>query len=393
MKYQRGHRRKRNRVRRFVRLRDFRVWRSIAIIPFLLLGAIIGIALGTREPSPASHVEKQLAGKALAPKHASQPRVIATPQSPGASPHLPKVSQEEEPHLPYEETFGPSSAKSAVQGAEEERERRPVLLGSVPVLALKPFGRPKPLWLQNASAMPDIRGRPMIALVIDDVGVDRKRSLRAMHLPGSVTLSFLPYALEVQREAQQARALGHEIMVHVPMEPESPDVDPGPNALRVTDSPTEIQRRLDWDLGRFSGYVAVNNHMGSKFTRDPEGMRIVLDTIKARGIFFLDSRTTSTTVGLHLAEILGVPHLGRDVFLDNVETREEVSTRLAEVERVARRYGYGIAIGHPHDATLDVLEKWTREIEERGFVLVPISTVMRVRLATDQARQRAQAGG
>lgn len=368
---------------------DPRVRRVAFVVAALLLGGAIGLVLGIRTPALAP--QKQVAQKASTPvsKHVAPPRAIeALPSS--ATPN----AASEEPRLAYREITEPEAAKSVpARAGTEGRERKPVLLGSLSTLALEPFKGPRPLWLQNASAMPDIHGRPMIALVIDDVGLDRKRSERAMHLPGAVTLSFLPYALEVQRQVQQAKALGHEIMMHVPMEPDSPTVDPGPNALRVKDTLPEVQRRLDWDLARFSGYVAVNNHMGSKFTRDPEGMRVVLDTLKARGVFFLDSRTTGASVGSRLAGELGLPHLERDVFLDNVETHEEVSMRLAELERVARRYGYGIAIGHPHDATLDMLEKWTRTVEERGFVLVPISAVMRVRLATEQARLRTQIGG
>lgn len=233
----------------------------------------------------------------------------------------------------------------------------------------------------------------MVAIVIDDVGIDRKRAERAMHLPGPVTLSFMTYAPEVVQQVRAARAAGHEIMVHVPMEPENPTIDPGPNVLRARDGTTEILRRLDWDLRQFSGYVAINNHMGSKFTQNPEEMLPVLRAIKSRGLFFLDSRTTGASVGGRLARQIGLPHLERDVFLDNVDAPAAVSARLAETERTARHYGYAIAIGHPRDVTLDVLAKWTADAGKRGLVLVPISTVMRFRLATEPDRPKLQQVG
>ena len=267
-----------------------------------------------------------------------------------------------------------------------EHEPKPVLLANLANFAEKPIEGPKPLWLRNARTIPDTHGLPIIALVIDDVGLDRKRAERAMRLPAPVTLSFMTYAPEAFSQAQEAIALGHEIMVHFPMEPDNPHIDPGPHALRVGESATEIEQNLAWGLGQFAGYVAVNNHMGSKFTRDAEGMRIVMQELKARGLFFLDSRTTASTVGPGIAREVGLPHLERDVFLDNIDTREEVSARLAELERTARHYGYAIAIGHPRDITLGVLEKWTAEIQSRGLALVPISGVMRLRLTAGQMK-------
>ena len=300
------------------------------------------------------------------------------------------ITAQKDPSIVYEEVIEepvphPATVPPPHPGAGE---RKPILLAVLAHLALKPALGPQPAWLKNARAMPEIRGRPMVALVIDDAGVDRKRTERAMRLPPLVTMSFLPYAPEVARQVQEAQERGHEIIVHVPMEPENGNVDPGPNALRVGDSNAEILRRLDWSLSRFSGYVGINNHMGSKFTQDAQAMRSVLEALKARGLLFLDSRTTPASVGAKLARELGLPTLERDVFLDNVDSREAVAARLAEVARTARRDGYVIAIGHPRDATLDVLERWTRDAESEGLALVPLSAVMRALIAAglDQAR-------
>ena len=79
----------------------------------------------------------------------------------------------------------------------------------------------------------------------------------------------------------------------------------------------------------------------------------------------------------------------RDVFLDNVDSREEVAARLAEVARTARRDGYAIAIGHPRDATLDVLERWTRDADRESLALVPLSAVMRALIAAGLGQARS----
>ncbi|UUX50349.1 divergent polysaccharide deacetylase family protein [Nisaea acidiphila] len=234
-------------------------------------------------------------------------------------------------------------------------------------------------WVQNALPTDLPSGRPMIALVIDDVGIDRRRSDAIVALPGPLTLSYLTYAKDLDRQTAAARAGGHELMVHMPMQPKSADADPGPNVLRVRDKPVDLAKKIDWGLSRFGGYVGVNNHMGSRFTSDRAGMNAVMEALKLRGLFFLDSVTAPDTAGPAAAEALGVPVLKRDVFLDNEDSPEEVRYRLEQVEKIARKSGAAIAIGHPHDATITVLRDWIPDAKARGFAIVPITVLVRRR--------------
>lgn len=237
----------------------------------------------------------------------------------------------------------------------------------------------QPAWRKFAALAEAPEGRPMIAVIIDDMGVDRGRSARAIRLPAAVTLSFLPYASGLTRQVEAARRLGHELMVHLPMEPEGTGVDPGPNVLRVGDRPEKLRRHLDTALASFSGYVGLNNHMGSLFTADAPAMRRLLEAVNARGLLFVDSRTTAKTVGPEVARALGVPFAERDVFLDDDPSAPAVIAELRRVEEVARRNGSAIAIGHPRDATLDALEGWLWGLNRRGFALVPVSAIVKYR--------------
>jgi len=236
-----------------------------------------------------------------------------------------------------------------------------------------------PAWKKFAVAAPPVLGRPVIAVVIDDMGLDRRRSARAAALPGPLTLSWLPYAPDVGRQAAAARASGHEVLVHVPMQPQGRE-DPGPHALTVDLAPEQIHQRLGADLDLLPDAVGVNNHMGSRFTRDVRAMLPVAEELKRRGLLFLDSRTAGGSIAASVAREAGVPTVERDVFLDNEPTVEAVRARLAEVEALARRRGIAIAIGHPHDATIEALEPWLRSLGERGFVLIPISAAVQYRL-------------
>jgi polysaccharide deacetylase 2 family uncharacterized protein YibQ len=185
----------------------------------------------------------------------------------------------------------------------------------------------------------------------------------------------MTYAPNAAHLADQARKAGHEIMVHVPMEAINRDADPGKNALLTSLSRAEILQRLDWDLSQFQGYVGINNHMGSRFTQDAAGMQVVLESLKARGLLFLDSRTIASSVGDALAGQLGVTHLKRDVFLDNVIDEADIRRELARAEAVARKQGFAIAIGHPHPDTVEALRQWIPAAKARGFVLVPITAI------------------
>lgn len=237
-----------------------------------------------------------------------------------------------------------------------------------------------PAWLENAVAFAVPPSKPTIAVVLDDVGVAPGHAALAIDLPAVVTLSFMTYAPDVADMAARAHAKGHELMLHVPMEPLDGDVDPGPRVLRVDASEAEILANLDWGLRRFPRYIGINNHMGSRFTQDERAMRVVLRELKRRSLLFLDSRTIGNTVGDTLAARMGVPHVMRDVFLDNEMDQAAVMKQLVQAERIAAAKGQAIAIGHPHPATIAAIRAWIPEAEARGFVIVPLSAVAKQRL-------------
>ncbi|MDD9905888.1 MAG: divergent polysaccharide deacetylase family protein [Rhodospirillaceae bacterium] len=240
--------------------------------------------------------------------------------------------------------------------------------------------RGTPQWLANAVPSPAINGRPMIAIVIDDLGLSQKRARRTIALPGPITLAFLPYGHNLRKLTKEGRAAGHELIIHMNMEPKDHDVDPGPKALLTSLDPSEIHNRLLWAFQQFDGYIGISNHMGSRFTEWPDGMEVVVKALKRRGLLYFDSVTSTKSVGPALARAHGAAYASRDVFLDHDRNAKAVVRQLAQTERVARRRGYAIAIGHPHDVTIDALQKWLPDVVARGFVIVPLSAIVRRRL-------------
>lgn len=278
----------------------------------------------------------------------------------------------------------PRPGGAADDGYRPEGQEDPppqVQEASVPLILPQPPVSPAtpdtPAWRRFAVAAPRTAGQPMIAVVLDDMGVDKKRSVRTLALRAPLTLAFMTYAEDLEHETAAARQRGHELMLHVPMQPQGEAYDPGPDVLEVGLSSEEIRRRLNWGLDRFEGFVGVNNHMGSRFTADAAGMRVVMEELRRRGLLFLDSVTTDKSVAPEAARRAGVPFAARNVFIDNEQSVAAVKAQLAKVEAYARKHGAAIAIGHPHDATIEALSAWLPTLEAHGFVLVPLTAIVK----------------
>ena len=242
------------------------------------------------------------------------------------------------------------------------------------VLPPQDADQPTPAWLRNAVASA-ADGRPAIALVIDDMGYNRRAAAAINRLRAPLTLAFLPYATKLDEQTRAARAAGHELLVHVPMEPRGREW-PGPNALTSQLEPAELISRLRMQLSSFRGFVGINNHMGSLLTTDPMRMAVLMTELRRLGLLFLDSRTTPQSIAGREAERMGVPHAQRDVFIDNDLDRGSVLRALESAERIARHHGHAVVIGHPHDVTIEALKTWLPTLEARDIALVPISAIV-----------------
>lgn len=356
---------------------------------WLLAGIVIGgLAVAIAQgwiAAPEPRVSQPMATAATAPLPTPAKPAPSKPAAPVAPPSaaatLPPYEEASsapaviEPDTTIPQAFGRSKPAAAPQTALLSPPPAPP--AASPAAPPPPGPGREPAWLAYAVPAPDTGGKPMIAIVIDDTGLDRANSARVIALPGPLTISFMTYAERLDQQSAAARAHGHELLLHVPMEPIDQELDAGRDVLRTDLSPDELRQRLDWDLGRLSGYVGINNHMGSKFSRWPDGMALVMQALRARGLLFLDSRTIADSVGAKEAAAYGVPHADRDVFLDNDQNPGAVAAMLAELERIARKRGFAVGIGHPHPGTIEALQKWLPTLAPRGFVLVPLSAIVR----------------
>lgn len=225
--------------------------------------------------------------------------------------------------------------------------------------------------------------RPKIVIIIDDLGIRRGLTKEISDLPGPLTLSFLPYADGLQGLIDYGNNHGHEAMLHVPMEPMRSTIDPGPKALRVAMDHDEIVKNFRDNLTSAHGYVGVNNHMGSRFTQDRNAMQIIMQILAQEDLYFIDSKTIRGSVAYETAQSFGVSSQERDVFLDHYNDPDFIDQQFALLQKIAKKKGHAIGIGHPYPHTLAALKKWLPIFKQEGLALVPASQIVGVPAESD----------
>ena len=207
--------------------------------------------------------------------------------------------------------------------------------------------------------------KPLVAIIIDDMGYRKAVGERFLELDMELSFSFLPFGPHTKDLSQKAGQLGKDILLHLPMEPNDLKSDPGLGALMVSMNKKTIQKIFKKDLAEVPMAIGVNNHMGSRFTCNPKAMRIVLEQVRAEGLFFLDSLTTSKSVGFSMAGAMGIKTIKRDVFLDNNLNKKKIINQLESLVKIAEKHGQAIGIGHPNRETLDAVIEFGNRLKSR----------------------------
>ena len=225
------------------------------------------------------------------------------------------------------------------------------------------------------------QARPQIAIIIDDLGYGQVSGQRVLDLPGPVACAFIPDAPHSPRQARQAHVAGKEVMLHLPMEPQN-GARAHPTTLTTHSTADDVEQMLHRAMRDIPHVVGVNNHQGSLLTEQTTHMRWLMDAMDAYPhLYFVDSMTTPRSVALRSAQAALIPSTRRNVFLDHVRSRPAIEAEFDRLLRVAERHGSALAIGHPYDETLAVLEARLPELEARGIDLVPVSGLIRLRTA------------
>ena len=214
--------------------------------------------------------------------------------------------------------------------------------------------------------------QPVISIIIDDIGYRLHEDLRAIGLPGQVAFAIMPHSPHAGKMSALANELGKDVLLHLPMQATANEKNRflGPGALTLEMTHAEFVQALDANLASVPHATGVNNHMGSLLTRHPGHMGWLMESLKSRKKYYLDSVTSNQSVAFSMARELQVPHLKRDVFLDNSQRDEDIEAQFKELIAVARRKGLAIGIGHPYPETMTVLSRNLLLLDNYGVKLI-----------------------
>ena len=246
--------------------------------------------------------------------------------------------------------------------------------GPLPVIAAD--GRQP--WLEYSRGFKRADRKPRIALIISNLGLSNTYTKAALELlPEDITLSFSHVAPRLKNWVREARQKGHEILLDIPMEPIGfPKNDPGRATLLTSSNEVENLNRLEHIMKQAGGYVGLLGTLGTKFMLHSETFLPVLRSIKQRGLIYVDSRSTSRSLGPELASSIQLPKAFNNVFVDKEPSQEKIKNKLDELERIALERRFAVGIAQPLPITIEILSQWTKGLKTKQIALAPITAIV-----------------
>ena len=246
--------------------------------------------------------------------------------------------------------------------------------GPLPVIA--PDGRQP--WLEYSRGFKRADRKPRIALIISNLGLSDTYTKATLELlPEDITLSFSHVAPRLKSWVREARQKGHEILLDIPMEPIGfPKNDPGRATLLTSSNEVENLNRLEHIMKQAGGYVGLLGTLGTKFMLHSETFLPVLRSIKQRGLIYVDSRSTSRSLGPELASSIQLPKAFNNVFVDKEPSQEKIKNKLDELERIALKRRFAVGIAQPLPITIEILSQWTKGLKTKQIALAPITAIV-----------------
>lgn len=234
---------------------------------------------------------------------------------------------------------------------------------------------PAQVYARPLGPAPAAKPAGRIAILIGGLGISQSSTSEAItRLPGAVSLAFAPYGAELEKTVQRARSEGHEVFLQVPMEPfDYPDNDPGPHTLLTGPKGTDNLDRLQWALGRFTGYVGIVNFLGGRLTADETALTPLLRELAARGLMVVDDGSSPRSLLAPSAARAQIPALRADLSLDGTARPEAIDKELQRLETLARENGAAVATASALPVTIERIVRWARTLEGKNLVIVPVS--------------------
>ena len=218
----------------------------------------------------------------------------------------------------------------------------------------------------------------VIVLVIDDFGYRNDNiSDGFLNLSIPITCAIIPGHIASKKFAEKAVSYGKEVIIHMPMESEN--YSPGEDEYKLLTSMTSelLETKLIQAFESLPEAIGMNNHQGSKATSDSKTMTVLASVLKDRGKYFIDSRTSSLTIGEKTMISFGVPTARRNIFLDNNNDLDKIEEQMNKLANSAKKNGVAVGLGHARKNTLSVIEKVVPDLLDKGFVFQFASQVVK----------------
>ncbi len=221
-----------------------------------------------------------------------------------------------------------------------------------------------------------VNNAPRVSLIIGGLGLNQKHTLSAINeLPPEVTLSFVPYANDLQTWINRARTAGHEVLLELPMEAyDAGNVDTGPQTLTTGAKPEENLRRLNMLLGKAAGYFGVTNYQGAKFATDGKAAAPIMKVLKDRGLVFMHDGAAARSALPQTANETGLDFTIADRIVDAEPSADAIDRELLQLEALAIQNGKAIGVGYAYPVTIEQFRIWAEGLKAKGYQLAPASS-------------------
>jgi polysaccharide deacetylase 2 family uncharacterized protein YibQ len=282
-----------------------------------------------------------------------------------------KIATKTIPEAKQEETSKPKvETQKVIQKKETEKEKK-VIMEKVSKEKYPEVETTKTK--QQISEQPTIQkqsGTAKLVIIIDDVSTKRHiQKIQEIGYP--ITMAFMPPTKTHKDSATITQSL-NDYMVHLPLEATTRSAEES-DTLHVGDDLATIEKKIKQLKSLYPRAVYYNNHTGSKFTADDESMDKLIQVLKNHNIQFVDSRTTPASVVKQYASKYGMRYIGRNIFLDNIQSKNAIKIQLQKAVEIAKKSGSAIAIGHPYSTTFEALKESKEML--RGIDIVTIDKI------------------
>jgi len=219
-----------------------------------------------------------------------------------------------------------------------------------------------------------------IIVIIDDAGPNFNQIEPFLNIPAPLTIAVLPDYSYTEKTAENI-TLHHpdkELILHQPMEPVDPAIDPGSGTIWVDTPKEKILNILTTNIMQVANAKGMNNHMGSLVTQNRDVMETVITFCKTNDLYFIDSFTTPDSVAGIIAHQQGVPSTQQHVFLDNDRDPYVIREQFIKGMHIAEKKGYVVMIGHAWSPeTASIINQMVPIAKKHAFSFHTASTLFK----------------